>query len=96
MTFELSEVQKRMVSHRKGHLRIVDCPGSGKTETVSQRVAEMIAEGYDPSTIVAFTFTRKAAENLRFRIRLHLDKKSDRTDFGDMFVGTIDAFCLKK
>lgn len=94
MTFELSEVQKRIVSHRKGHLRIVACPGSGKTETVSQRVAEMIAEGYDPSTIVAFTFTRKAAENLRFRIRLHLDKKSDRTDFGDMFVGTIDAFCL--
>jgi DNA helicase-2/ATP-dependent DNA helicase PcrA len=71
MSFELSDVQKRIVNHKKGHLRIVACPGSGKTETVSHRIAQMIADGEEPSQIVAFTFTRKAAENLRHRIRRH-------------------------
>jgi DNA helicase II / ATP-dependent DNA helicase PcrA len=94
MSFQLSEVQQRIVNHKQGHLRIVACPGSGKTETVSHRIAQMIADGEEPSQIVAFTFTRKAAENLRHRIRIQLESRSNRTDFGDMYVGTIDAFCL--
>jgi DNA helicase II / ATP-dependent DNA helicase PcrA len=94
MSFQLSDVQQRIVNHNRGHLRIVACPGSGKTETVSHRIAQMIADGEEPSQIVAFTFTKKAAENLRHRIRSQLEKKSSRKDFGDMYVGTIDAFCL--
>ena len=59
---ELSDVQKRIVGHDSGHLRIVACPGSGKTEVVSRRVVELIRKGVEPSKIVAFTFTEKAAE----------------------------------
>jgi len=87
----LSESQKRAISHDRGHLRIVACPGSGKTETVSRRVAELVRKGAAPSGIVAFTFTRKAADGLKFRIRGMLE---GRADLGDMYVGTIDAFCL--
>ena len=87
----LSESQKRAISHDRGHLRIVACPGSGKTETVSRRVAELVRKGAAPSGIVAFTFTRKAADGLKLRIRGMLE---GRADLGDMYVGTIDAFCL--
>lgn len=92
---DFSEVQKRIIDHDKGHLRIVACPGSGKTEVVSQRVAELIRKGVPASEIVAFTFTEKAAEGLKMRIRGILEEKcSEKSDFGDMYVGTIDSFCL--
>jgi len=87
--------QKKAIKHDKGHLQIIACPGSGKTEVVSQRVAQMIKNGVDPKTIVAITFTEKAADELKSRIRGILDVVcKDRADFGDMFVGTIHAFCF--
>ena len=90
-----SETQKRVINHEKGHLRIVACPGSGKTEIVSQRVAELIRKGTPPSEIVAFTFTEKASEGLKLRIRRILEKKcKENSDFGEMYIGTIDSFCL--
>jgi DNA helicase-2/ATP-dependent DNA helicase PcrA len=36
----------------------------GKTESISRRVAALIAEGTDPAAIVAFTFTERAAKEL--------------------------------
>ena len=91
----LSDVQKRVIDHEKGHLRIVACPGSGKTEVVSRRVAELIKKGVPPSQIIAFTFTEKAAEGLKLRIRKRLEETCpDKSDFGDMYIGTIDSFCL--
>ena len=91
----LSKAQRRAVEHDSGHLRIIACPGSGKTEAVSRRVARLIKKGIPPASIVAFTFTRKAAEELKLRIRKMLEAECpDRSDFGDMYVGTIDAFCL--
>ena len=83
------------MDHDGGHLRIVACPGSGKTEAVSRRVARLISKGVSPASIVAFTFTRKAAEELKLRIRRRLEEECpDKSDFGDMYVGTIDSFCL--
>lgn len=97
-TFEeiiFTDEQKRAIKHEKGHLRIIACPGSGKTEVVSQNVAWLIKNGADPKTIVAFTFTEKAAEELKIRIRSILERECpDRADFGNMFVGTIHSFCF--
>lgn len=91
----LSAAQQRIIGHDNGHLRIVACPGSGKTETVSRRVAELIKNGAEASKIVAFTFTEKAAGELKFRIRRILEETCpEKSDFGDMYVGTIDSFCL--
>ncbi len=91
----LEPEQEQSIQHKKGHLRIIACPGSGKTETVSRRIVELIKDGVNPSTIVAFTFTRKAAENLNFRIRERLEKVCpEKKNFGDMYIGTIDSFCL--
>lgn len=80
------------VRHRGGHLQIIASAGSGKTETVSQRIATLVAEGVDPSEIVAFTFTEKAAEELKARVRDRVEifaGKSAADKLGNMYVGTI-------
>jgi DNA helicase II / ATP-dependent DNA helicase PcrA len=88
--------QLEAMSHRKGHLQIIACPGSGKTEAVSQRIAGMVQEGIKPKGIAAFTFTEKAAEELKNRVRGILEKDCpDRSDIGDMFIGTIHEFCFQ-
>lgn len=91
----LTAEQQKAIEHDRGHLRIIACPGSGKTEVVSRRVANLIKKGVSPKNIVAFTFTEKAADELKARIRLILDEeKPSKADFGDMFIGTIHSFCF--
>lgn len=79
-----------------GNLQIIACAGSGKTEVVSRRTAELIKNGAKPRSIVAFTFTEKAADELKARVREILDKECpDKADLGDMYVGTIHSFCFE-
>ena len=93
--FQLTPEQEKAIDHNRGHLRIIACPGSGKTEVVSRRVVRLIKKGVDPQTVVAFTFTEKAAEELKIRIRSLLEVECpNRADFGDMFIGTIHSFCF--
>ena len=91
----LTDEQKKAIEHDSGFLRVIACPGSGKTEVVSRRIARLIEKGAKPEGIVAITFTEKAAEELKTRIREILDREApDRADFGDMFIGTIHSFAL--
>ncbi len=86
------------VEHRGSHIQIIASAGSGKTETVSQRVAKLVAEGVDCSKIVAFTFTEKAAAELKERIRARVtyfagQEAADK--LGTMYVGTIHGYCYQ-
>lgn len=99
--FKLTDEQIKAIDHHKGHLQILACAGSGKTEVISARIARMICEKHiQPKTIVAFTFTNKAADELKARIRKKVDELQSAkvapevADLGDMFVGTIDSFCF--
>ena len=65
---ELSGEALAAARHRGSHLQIIAAAGSGKTEVVSQRVAMLLAEGVPPEAIVAFTFTERAASELKARI----------------------------
>src|SRR5262245_37925699 len=94
----LSPAQEAVVNHRGADLQVIACAGSGKTESISRRVAGLIAEGAEPSSIVAFTFTERAATELKDRItRRVADVKGDafRDRLGPMFVGTIHAYCFR-
>jgi DNA helicase-2/ATP-dependent DNA helicase PcrA len=94
--FRLTDEQESAVNHLSGNLQIIACAGSGKTEVVSRRVAMLIKNGASPRSIVAFTFTEKAAEELKARIREILDRVCpDRADIGEMYVGTIHSFCFE-
>jgi DNA helicase-2/ATP-dependent DNA helicase PcrA len=80
------------------HIQIIACAGSGKTETLALRVAHLLAQGVEPESIVAFTFTEKAAAELKQRI---LDRSKQKCGesilgrVGRMYVGTIHAYALR-
>ncbi len=85
-------------SHRGSHLQIIAAAGSGKTEVVSQRVAMLLAEGVDPAGIVAFTFTERAAAELKQRIARRVEQLAGPTvldRLGGLFVGTIHGYCFR-
>jgi DNA helicase-2/ATP-dependent DNA helicase PcrA len=88
--------QRDAIEHRDGNLLILACAGSGKTEVISRRIAGLVAEGTPKSSIIAFTFTERAAKELKARIRGHLEElQPDDPAVGDMYVGTIHSFCLQ-
>lgn len=86
----------RAVTARGSDLRIVACAGSGKTEVLAQRVAALISEGVSPESVVAFTFTEKAALELMERIGRRLEDIANPVYQipNGLFVGTIHSFCL--
>ena len=88
----------RAVQHRGSHLQIIAAAGSGKTEVVSQRVASLLAAGESAEGIVAFTFTERAAAELRHRIAERAAELIGREildQFGGLFVGTIHSYCFQ-
>ena len=95
---ELEGDARSAVEHRGSHLQIIASAGSGKTEVVSQRVARLIADGEDPRSIVAFTFTERAAAELKERVALRVEGllgASALDKLGGLYVGTIHAYCFR-
>ncbi len=77
-------------------LQIVACAGSGKTQVISQRIAAILAQpGVQPRNVMAFTFTEKAAAELKERI-LSIVKQElgDVTGLAEMYVGTMHGYAL--
>src|SRR3954451_2894200 len=72
--------------------------GSGKTEVVAQRVVDLLDTGERPESIVAFTFTERAAEELKNRIAHRVEDRLGRgalDQLTNLFVGTIHAYCFR-
>ncbi|MFA7570227.1 MAG: UvrD-helicase domain-containing protein [Sulfurimonadaceae bacterium] len=63
----LNESQKVAASHIDGSLLILAGAGSGKTKTITTRLAYLISIGIDPSSILTLTFTNKAAKEMQHR-----------------------------
>ncbi len=108
------------MSHSPGHddaarLRAVDprfnvalqaSAGTGKTRVLVDRYVNLLSQGVDPANILAITFTRKAAAEMRERIVASLRAAAERGTLqpgrwrelrdrlGDIAISTIDAFCL--
>ena len=93
----LTKEQQRAIQLMPDHnVQLIACAGSGKTEIISRGIAAILEKGADPSEIVAFTFTEKAAEELKAMIRHILRKcRPDMADIGDMYVGTIHSYCFE-
>jgi DNA helicase-2/ATP-dependent DNA helicase PcrA len=71
------------------------CAGSGKSRTLAYRIAWLITErDADPASIVAFTFTEKAADSIKLRVADALKQCAlDENMIGQMYMGTIHSYC---
>lgn len=87
---QLNPSQKRAVEHRGSHLLIIAGPGTGKTRTLVQRIVHFVQRGEPPQSMLALTFTNKAAEEMQNRLREHLGAAAR-----PIWAGTLHSFCLQ-
>ena len=86
----LNEQQQAAVKQTEGYVRVMAGAGSGKTRTLTSRYCYLVNEaGIAPGNILCVTFTNRAANEMKFRVRRQL---------GDMDLGyicTFHAFCVQ-
>jgi len=89
----LNPAQKEAVETLSGPVLILAGAGSGKTKTLTHRIANLIANGVLPGEILALTFTNKAAREMRERLARLLDRENSYNFMP--WMGTFHAICVK-
>ncbi len=91
-TVKLTPQQQEAIAEIDRNLQIIACAGSGKTEVITRRIANILQSrpGVKPEHIVAFTFTEKAAQSMKARIAKAMGTASG---IEQMNIGTIHGFC---
>ncbi len=80
--------QVKAITETEGNIRVSSVPGSGKTFVLTYRIAYLITELFvEPSSIVALTFTNKAASQMKHRL------KDIVGDNANCFTGTFHGYC---
>ena len=87
----LNEEQKEAVLSEHKYLRIVAGAGSGKTRVLTMRIAHLIQDlGVWPSKILAITFTNKAANEMKERIKKMMPEETSQA-----WISTIHSLCVR-
>ena len=96
----LTPAQLEAIDHPGPILQILAGAGSGKTEVLARRVVRLLTSGIDPASLIAFTFTEKAAGELKERFELRAAEADPRyrelPPVGrGMFIGTTQGWALQ-
>src|ERR1700674_256866 len=87
---KLNDAQRRAITHGEGPLLVVAGAGTGKTRVITERIRYLLES--DPNlpgeSILALTFTDKAAAEMKHRVARRVGERSRA-----VFVGTFHGFC---
>lgn len=91
-----TKAQREAIECLDEPLQIIACAGSGKTQVISQRIAAILAQpGVEPRNVIAFTFTEKAAAELKDRVLdIIAAEQGDVIGVAEMYIGTMHGYCL--
>jgi DNA helicase-2/ATP-dependent DNA helicase PcrA len=87
---DLNPAQLAAVEYLKGPQMIVAGAGSGKTKVLTYKIAYLLKKNFTPSSILALTFTNKASNEMKERIRELIGKKAD-----NLWMGTFHSLFAK-
>lgn len=86
---DLNEQQREAVLHGEGPCMVLAGAGSGKTRVLTRRVANLISHGVAANSILAITFTNKAAQEMRSRVASMIP------DYAGRWIQTFHAACYR-
>ncbi len=89
--WDLNPEQQRAATHESGPMLILAGAGTGKTRTIVARITWLVAQGVAPSSILAVTFTNKAAREMKERIAGMLDSEKA----SEITACTFHALCVR-
>jgi len=87
---KLTPQQKLAVETTSPNVLVVAGAGSGKTRVLTARIAHLLEQGIDPSSILTFTFTRKAANEMKTRVAGLIGERTTNS----MLIGTFHSIAL--
>ncbi len=87
---KLNDKQKEAVMHVDGPCLVLAGAGSGKTKVLTERIVNLINNGVSPYSILAITFTNKAAREMRERVYNSIEEEANK-----IFIGTFHSLGLK-
>ena len=87
---DLNPEQRAAATHGAGPALVLAGPGTGKTTTLVGRYAHLTDAGVDPERVFVSTFTRKAAHELRDRVR-----RAAGVDPRELPIGTFHSYCFR-
>lgn len=85
----MTDEQQQFATTRNQHIITLASAGAGKTHSVIHFINDKIQDGVKPDEIISFSFTRKAANELKERVNKFFEKKK----FDFKYVSTIHSFC---
>ena len=86
----LNPMQRQAAETLEGPVLILAGAGSGKTRTVTYRIANLMDHGVQPWHILALTFTNKAAREMKERVEKLVGANAE-----DMWIGTFHSVCVR-
>jgi DNA helicase-2/ATP-dependent DNA helicase PcrA len=89
--FDLNPEQYRAATHGDGPMLILAGAGTGKTRVLTARIAWLVAQGVDPASILAVTFTNKAAKEMRERVSGSVNSEQAKL----ITLSTFHALCVR-